>query len=261
VAVVPTIYQACKNNDSYLYMGSIGNRNLHDDHGDDKDCKWIRYKEDRRLAYCNVDEVVDNCPLSCGECCEDRLDYTFRVNGTSESCDWLSTVTEDVAEDYCGKWRNGRMIRDGCPKSCNYCVDVSTRAPTASPTASPTIAPSPIPFTLTSQDCKNDDTYRYTGTNDLARHPHDVSCKWIRNMEERRSQYCQLNEVVEACPISCGVCCEDDNSYNFMVDGSTRDCNWISTGTGSSQDSCDTYKNGRMVRDACPKSCGFCFDV
>lgn len=89
--------------------------------------------EDQCYKLCKLRDVVENCPVSCGECCEDLSDYNFRgdsemvgcdwlynFRGDSEmvGCDWLVTVTP---ADYCNKWINGRMVRDGCPNSCNFC--------------------------------------------------------------------------------------------------------------------------------------------
>lgn len=75
-------------------------------------CRWIRWKEGRRQEYCKQQEVQNNCPLSCGVCCEDDLSHEF-------DCDSLKT---DL--DYCdGGWFKGRTIRDICPKSCGFCKD------------------------------------------------------------------------------------------------------------------------------------------
>jgi hypothetical protein len=40
--------------------------------------------------------------------------------------------------------------------------------------------------------------------------------------------------------------------------GIIQDCKWIEKRTLRQSEYCDTFENGRMVRDACPKTCGFC---
>jgi len=64
---------------------------------------------------------MQNCPVSCGKCCADNDDFTFRtVDNTEVTCDWLSTAKR--VEDYCEKWSQGKlMVRDGCPMSCGFC--------------------------------------------------------------------------------------------------------------------------------------------
>jgi len=91
----------CINNDTYVHA----NNPL-------ATCRWIRWKEDRRQEYCKQQEVHNNCPLSCGACCEDDLSNEF-------DCDSLKT---DL--DYCDSgWFKGRTIRDICPKTCGFCQD------------------------------------------------------------------------------------------------------------------------------------------
>ena len=92
----------CVNNDSYVNA-----------HNPQATCRWIRWKENRRKEYCKEQEVHDNCPLTCGVCCEDDPSYEF-------DCD--SIKTEHDLSTYCdGDWFKGRAIRDGCPKSCGFC--------------------------------------------------------------------------------------------------------------------------------------------
>ena len=109
--------ESCYNIDSYRYNGD-----------EKKSCKWIRYTEVRRSTLCQYDEVKQNCPITCGECCEDNHQYTFIVGteivgAETVKCDWLSSAT---IVQYCGKWKSGKMVRDGCPKSCGTCEILST---------------------------------------------------------------------------------------------------------------------------------------
>jgi len=237
-------------------------------------CKWIRFKDQRRATYCQDAKVLLNCPITCGECCEDNSHYTFEVSEVDNKqvkCDWL---TPQTADKYCGKssWSNGKMVRDGCPRSCDYCEGppnmpsvVPTVSPSSTPTASPSVmptgnpmgAPSATPSSTPFGDngnihCHNLDTYRHEGDQ-------DKTCEWIRNEETRRSQLCQLDDVFHNCPISCGQCCADDHHYIF--DNGSR-CDWLVTlQPAQLAEECSKSDNGKIVRVACPEACGHCLDV
>ena len=116
--------------------------------------------------------------------------------------------------------------------------------------------------------CENDRTFTVTYMD------RDYSCKSLRmpNNAEARFNVCQDSSTRSACPHSCGVCCEDSETYEFKLlhsnpSGQLRPCSWI---LQSSKDSVDAYRqetycNGyhsgdRTVRDGCPVSCNFCFD-
>ena len=87
-------------------------------------CSWIKGVESRRQILCRHDDVISNCPITCGHCCKDDTSYTFRKNmnvgGRAKPCDW---VAQDIIRQnrYCHLWRNGLIIRDACPLSCNVC--------------------------------------------------------------------------------------------------------------------------------------------
>ena len=91
-------------------------------------CRWIRWEEDRRQEFCKYEEVHQFCPETCGDCCEDDLNYVFE-NGNSTgiivNCDWLlsnSDKSEERKLEYCnGFWYKGHTVRDMCPKSCDFC--------------------------------------------------------------------------------------------------------------------------------------------
>jgi len=97
----------------------------------------------------------------------------------------------------------------------------------------------------------------YTYDNDAIK-----TCKWIRANSSRQQKLCKDAEVAVNCPISCGHCCEDDNSYRFEISaGVTQDCSWLTRTTKASARAtkwCEKYRNGVMIWDACPKACGLC---
>ncbi len=99
--------------------------------------------------------------------------------------------------------------------------------------------------------CFNDDRYIYKD------HP-KMTCKWIRWKEIRRTSLCKESEVRSACPQTCGICCENDPTYLFSVHKHLNvSCTWIEEHQYYSS-LCNTFSNGRMVRDGCPVVCNFC---
>lgn len=103
----PSSKYICRNSDSYRL-------------NDRRTCNFVRESGDRRrLQLCGKSDVVKNCPVSCGECCEDDPDYVFSTDsGSQVGCEWLST---EPSSSSCDKWSNGQFVKNGCAKSCNYC--------------------------------------------------------------------------------------------------------------------------------------------
>ena len=209
-------------------------------------CQWIRNKEDRRISLCQESEVREECPQTCGICCENNPDYEFQNNlGEMKSCKWLGKK-EARQDKYCDTYNNKNMVKDMCPLACDFCqsdVKVS-KAPTPSPT--------PLP---TPSGCLNNPDYLYNDEKD-----HD--CQWIRNEESRRTRLCLESDVRTQCPQACGICCEDNSEYELINNlGNPKDCNWLGTKIRRQLKYCDTYNNKEMVRNMCPLSCDFCQEV
>lgn len=110
--------------------------------------------------------------------------------------------------------------------------------------------------------CENDSTFHhfFMGRN--------RSCKMIRFLkDEERHALCQNHDVRDACPQSCGSCCEDTPGYTFTSNaGIPRGCDWLTSMTQGDSDRpsrkdeyCDQYLDNHIVRDRCPVSCDFCF--
>ena len=96
------------------------------------------------------------------------------------------------------------------------------------------------------------------------------SCRQIRNKESRRIHLCRKESIRNACPQTCGLCCENDDTYEFKLKNSDKmvDCRFI-TKTKNPWKKLKRFQTfctdkplynfgGRTVRDACPSSCGFC---
>ena len=89
------------------------------------------------------------------------------------------------------------------------------------------------------------------------------NCQNIRIKESRRKEMCSsFPDVYDHCPQSCGRCCMDDRNYRFKTRKRTpmdKTCDWLSDqGNDMKKKFCKKWSNGRMVRDACPVTCGFC---
>jgi len=228
------IHDHCHNNDSFRFKG--------------KSCNWIRHIETRRSSYCKYDDVKDNCPVTCGECCEDNDHYSFVIGDETMKCDGL--LPAKATEKYCGKWINKKLVRNECAKSCNYCEgppklsEEPSSIPYTLPTSSPSNDPSSAPFETPYLPCLNDNSYRYESKA-------KKSCKWIKENEERRLTLCELDEVKAGCPVLCGECCRNNELYRHDSN-EKKSCEWIKRMD-------ETYLcNVEEVKDNCPSMCGEC---
>ena len=68
------------------------------DSGDLKHCKEIRNKEERRQSLCPIQTVNEACPQACGTCCEDDVDFTFKIKNKEKNvgCDWILSGASPV---------------------------------------------------------------------------------------------------------------------------------------------------------------------
>ncbi len=133
--LIPNVKAECQNSRTYL---------LNND--PTKHCRWIRFKETRRQYHCkNNIEVQLECPQSCGTCCEDNPDYYFDTPWkTGANCIWLAR-RQSRQDRWCNTFLGDRMVRDGCPVTCDYCVSevqLTTNEPSAAPSQVPSCQPS-----------------------------------------------------------------------------------------------------------------------
>ena len=98
--------------------------------------------------------------------------------------------------------------------------------------------------------CKNSEEFSYEHDGTMR------NCENIRDDENIRQIVCTIQEVANACPQSCGRCCEDDPFYKLTnLQNEIKGCTWIDT---NEDHFCGEYLNSRMVRDACPVACNIC---
>jgi len=85
------------------------------------------------------------------------------------------------------------------------------------------------------------------------------TCQWIRSVENRRVKLCKKAHVQDACPQTCGLCCQDDDEYTFINNfDAIVDCEYVAKKPVRQETWCDEYKNGTTVKNACPVACGIC---
>ncbi len=243
-------HEHCSNNPKYLYEDVTSMKSYN--------CRRIRRNEKRRVTLCLEDEVRENCPQTCGICCENQPLYKFETNyDPDKDCDWLAR-REIRKSLYCGNFSNKRRVKEACPVSCGICqtyvdnVNIpqylldSFKSPSSVVLPPPSLSPSP-----TVEVCKDEETYRHRG-----RH----SCNSIRKDEHRRRQLCLEHEVRQACPVTCGLCCVDDESYTFRTSAKKgqQHCSFLQQSKTNRLKYCDRFSNGQMVRRGCRKSCDNC---
>jgi len=92
---------------------------------EERTCAWINRVQTRKESQCNKPEVRFACPSTCGICCKDDVDYTFYLSHSnnifsSRNCAWLKEEDGRV-EELCNVSTGGRLIKEGCPQTCNNC--------------------------------------------------------------------------------------------------------------------------------------------
>lgn len=88
-----------------------------------------------------------------------------------------------------------------------------------------------------------------------------LTCSGLKRSEYNRQKYCSTKEDVrKACPVTCGLCCSDDDSYAFTKPNSVDElsCSDLVDSELNQIKYCDRFKNGIMVKNACRRSCNNC---
>lgn len=281
IAFLPFLAQAqednCLNSKTFKYFYADMNRS----------CQNIRISPERQQFLCRIQEVATNCPQTCGICCIDDPDHTFETLDEKQTvdCSWL-TGNEERKEAYCRFWRGGRMTRDACPLSCSFCqpallgrsptlspvvvtntptgapvkgqTPVPTKAPTRQPTSTPTKPPTQLPTMSSSKPtivCENNYDYSVAGK------PTEADCNWVGKLNDRRNVECQKPATFRNCPVTCGVCCEDDPNFFILTnrDQSRKKCTWIGKQPNRVRRYCEENNNGALVKSRCHVACSNCF--
>lgn len=96
------------------------------------------------------------------------------------------------------------------------------------------------------QSCLDDHMYTYIHDYHIK-----LTCDQIRD-DHTRTELCKKEEVQLNCKYTCGNCCEDDEDY-FV------NCEWIAKKPWRKIEYCGQTYEHRMVQEACPKACNYCF--
>jgi len=99
--------------------------------------------------------------------------------------------------------------------------------------------------------CKNDRKFKYKNVN-------GQTCVWVGEKENRRQEKCLKESAVrKACQMTCGICCEDDESYEFKdKNGFVKNCDWI----GKKASRLSKYCIKKNISSNCPVVCDSCFE-
>jgi len=216
----------CANTPSYLYRSEAK-----------KTCKWITKNADRRQKLCLESAVASSCPISCGHCCIDNQNFRIKLkSGKKEKCNWLDTNAK--RRNWCKK---EQMIRINCRKSCKTCLGKVTSTRPDPPTNAPT----------KKSKCADNLSYVYDADD-------SHTCKWI-SKDKHRDRLCLEKQVILACPISCGYCCENNLDYRIVASSGSKKCSWLVNNEKRKSEWCEQSSNGQQVKRGCPRVCGACF--
>jgi len=127
------------------------------------------------------------------------------------------------------------------------------------PSSQPSFKPSIFPSSNPSQSCHDNPTFR---RNQVVQ----KSCNWIGSTEDRRSNNCNIQNVVENCPQACRLCCDDDEEFMYETDrGIFRQCKWLSQNEDRQKRYCGKRggkvggkKDGALIENKCGISCSRC---
>jgi len=96
-------------------------------------------------------------------------------------------------------------------------------------------------------DCVDNKDFKYKGKK-------KKDCKWVAKEEDQRKQLCKENgEVQQSCPVSCGFCCADNNSFKFK---GKKTCKWLA----KKESRIEEYCTKGSVKSNCSKTCDYCFN-
>ncbi len=211
--------------------------------------------ETLRQTSCLIEDVRNECPQTCGLCCKNNPSFVFRIREDipqRKTCEWLGEHENKKFLNYCDDYQNGRMVKDACPESCNFCVPLVGLDEEDDESEPSSDYQNSIPST----ECVESDEFR------IKVELKYQTCLSIRSQEYLRQDLCLREEVKSACPITCGLCCADDTHFKYIrYYNTTREesigCDWLSNDRRQYK-YCDKHRNGQFIRDACAKSCNNC---
>ena len=250
--------------------------------GEERTCAWVGRKSTQKR--CEIPEAKINCPLTCKSCEEitpkpslsptltsaPTLSQQPTSSSTSQCVDNVKFLVESgffAGQERTCAWV-GRMLTQkrceipeasiNCPLTCGECEVKSI--PTPSPTSVPTLMPSPIPSGVPSltPSVSNSPTIQYQWCMDSMERFEINSVPWVNRKRgcewpKRNLWRCNIEEVLENCPITCSSCQCLNNKEYFEIDQTQRTCDWVQE--SNSTHLCDSIPS---VKANCPLLCGEC---
>lgn len=209
--------------------------------------------------------------MFCGYLTETHLGLLDGVNDASPFDDipalvWMGgtdgIITNSLSYDLAAKFTDPVVIRDAdeghiVPGTSQDTFDsvvefIRTGSDTSDgsdPTPGPTVdfddGPDPTPAPTIY--CVDDPDFR----NNKGK-----KCPWVRPLK-RQNKYCGAWIYRTRCPLSCGLCCNDEPNFTF-IKKKVRTCSFIED-TGKYKLCKKKLPDGSRVRDHCARTCDNCF--
>ena len=85
-------------------------------------CKTLRNNEKKRLKECKKDIAKEACRVTCGTCCRDDPDFSFKYEqNVGKSCEWLATQKKNKIDKICNDDDVGGSVSYHCIETCDAC--------------------------------------------------------------------------------------------------------------------------------------------
>ena len=173
-------------------------------------CLWVSKNQINRSTQCQVKEVRENCPIVCGKCCEDRVDFQFSIHDASEglkNCAWL--VNND--KSHCNSEYHGTNVAHACPKACNTCRDPVPFEDIVSLEWSPNTGVN-RGRALQTTTCVDDPTYRSPINLNFGCEIYETGGSCVCETFGVFLSDEELQDVLERCQATCRICSESPSA-------------------------------------------------
>lgn len=233
----PTVSPVCEDDQTFTFDTPFGL----------KDCAWVASSPIAQLGYCPDTDVKNKCVKTCDNCVKSNPPTVSPTNSPTDTQTNSPTVSSSTAPSSSPTSKPTATVTTSLPTKIP--TGLPTGSPTRKGTGSPTSKPTLIPTaTQTEDECWNALGLDYAGDP-----KHD--CEWLARDQFRVDLLCSKREFVrEACPVTCGICCEDNPTYTFSTPFGTQDCAWVA----SSPIAQLGYCSNTDIKTYCSKACSNC---
>jgi glycoprotein endo-alpha-1,2-mannosidase len=235
-----------------------------------RSCVWLAARPSEMATLClpsDASGAYDVCEETCGKCVDDCTEDSrakFEVDGAIRDCGWLS-LRNSMQDLLCVEGTLPYTIKATSPKPTASPTSLPTPKPTGRPTPVPTRLPTSSPASKQATSAPADygvycDDERYTQfyVADIGQWQR---CIWLAARRGYIDTLCSPNDLSGAydiCAETCGKCtdsCTENSNAKFDVDGSIRDCAWLSLRFEWQDKLC--YP-GSTAFSLCPETCNAC---